>query len=447
MAEIIVVGAGLVGSLLSIFIAKRGREVEVYDRMPDIRLADGNSGRSINLTLCDRGLKVLDSIGIGDVVRAAAVPVYGRLIHDVRGELTFQPYGNHREAIYSIARSDLNKILLDYASSYYGIKFHFNEKCLDVDLDAPSVETKNSHTGRVATHKAERIFGSDGAYSAIRLQMQRKLRLNFSQQYWEQAYKELRVPPDADGKWAAEKNVIHIWPRGNYMLIGFPNLDGSFTCSLHIPFEGPLSFASIKTKDALLSFFQNSFPDVVPHMPDLVKDFFTHPANSMVTIKCSPWSYEGKVSLIGDAAHSIFPSYGQGANAGFEDCATLSDCMEQYGDDWTTLLKEFETRRRPNTNAIADLCVEHFIELRDLVGTPGFLLRKEIERKINQVYPEKYKDLYSMITFTCMPYTEALRVDREQRTAVDQIMRVEGIERKLDSPEVEHVIDRLMSVR
>jgi kynurenine 3-monooxygenase len=447
MPEIIVVGAGLVGSLLSIFMSKRGKQVEVYDRMPDIRLAGGNSGRSINLTLCDRGLRVLDSVGIGEVVRAAAVPAYGRLIHGVKDELTFQPYGNNQEAIYSIARGDLNKILLDYAANHFGIKFHFNEKCLNVDLNAPAIETKNSQTGHVAIHRAERIFGSDGAFSSIRMQMQKKLRLNFSQQYWEQAYKELRVPPEADGKWTLEKNAIHIWPRGNYMLIGFPNLDGSFTCSLHIPLEGPLSFASIKTKDALLDFFRSSFPDVVPYMPDLVNDFFTHPANSMVTIKCSPWSYEGKVSLIGDSAHSIFPSYGQGANAGFEDCATLYDCMERYGDDWPTLLKEFESQRRPNTNAIADLCVEHFIELRDLVGTPGFLLRKEIERKINQVYPQKYKDLYSMITFTCMPYTEALRVDSEQRTVVDQIMRVEGIERKLDSPEVARVMDSLMAVR
>jgi kynurenine 3-monooxygenase len=182
-------------------------------------------------------------------------------------------------------------------------------------------------------------------------------------------------------------------------------------------------------------------------MPDLVNDYFTHPANSMITVKCSPWSYQGKVSLIGDAAHSIFPSYGQGANAGFEDCATLAECMEQYGDDWEALLVEFERRRRPNTNAIADLCVEHFVELRDLVGTPGFLLRKEIERKINQAYPEKYKDLYSMITFTCMPYTEALRVDREQRTMVDQLMCLEGIERRLESPEVERVIDGLMAAR
>jgi kynurenine 3-monooxygenase len=447
MAEIIVVGAGLVGSLLSMHLAKRGHQVGVYDRQSDIRRASAASGRSINLTLCDRGLRVLDGIGVGDAVRAASVPVYGRLIHDARDELTFQPYGNNREAIYSIARSDLNKILLDYAERQFGIEFHFNEKCLDVDLSAPSIKTENLLSGEVSTHRATRIFGSDGAFSAVRLQMQKKLRFNFSQQYWEQAYKELRVPPDADGKWTAEKNVIHIWPRGHYMLIGFPNLDGSFTCSLHIPFEGPLSFASIKTKDDLLGFFGESFPDVLAHMPDLVNDYFTHPANSMITVKCSPWSYEGKVSLIGDAAHSIFPSYGQGANAGFEDCATLSDCMEEYGDDWTALLTEFERRRRPNTNAIADLCVEHFIELRDLVGTPGFLLRKEIERKINQAYPEKYKDLYSMVTFTCMPYTEALRVDREQRTLVDQLMHMEDIERKLDSPEVDRVIDSLMAAR
>lgn len=447
MSETIVVGAGLVGSLLSMFLAKRGHRVDVYDRQPDIRKSRRNSGRSINLTLCDRGLKVLDGVGVGDGVRAMAVPVYGRLIHDLHGGLTFQPYGNHREAIHSISRADLNRVLLDYAEREFGIGFHFDERCRAVDLDAPSIETEHTETGRVACRRAERLFASDGAYSAVRMHMQKKIRLNLSQQYWEQGYKELRAPHGAGGGWTEEKNVIHIWPRGSYMLIGFPNLDGSFTCSLHLPFEGPLSFDSIRDERALRDFFENAFPDAVAHLPRLTEEFFGHPVNTMVTIKCSPWSYRGKVSLIGDAAHSIFPSYGQGANAGFEDCAVLDDCMARHGDDWPALLREFEERRRPNTNAIADLCVEHFVELRDLVGTPDFLLRKEVERKLNEAYPEKYKDLYSMITFTCMPYTEALRIDREQREVVERIMSVEGVGLKLGSFEVERLIDGLMAAR
>lgn len=439
MPRTIVIGAGLVGSLLAIFLAKKGHRVEVFERMADPRRVSLTSGRSINLTLCDRGLKVLDGVGVGAAVRAAAVPVYGRLIHDVKGEAVFQPYGNNREAIHSISRGDLNRALLDFASANFDIDFHFEEKCLDIDLEGATVEMRHARTGAVARHRAERVFGADGAYSVVRLQMQKKTRLNLSQQYWDQGYKELSVQAGAGG-WAAEKNVIHIWPRGHYMLIGFPNLDGSITCSLHVPFEGPLCFASLATEEALLRFFGESFPDVVPLMPNLVEDFFTHPANPMVTIKCAPWSYRGKVALIGDAAHSIYPSYGQGANAGFEDCAVLSECMERYGDDWGALLREFERERKPNTDAIADLCVEHFVELRDLVGDRQFLLRKELERRLNRACPDKYRDLYSMITFTTMPYTEALRVDREQRALVDRIMGLEDIEQKLHSDEIDRLI-------
>jgi kynurenine 3-monooxygenase len=446
MRKIIVLGAGLVGSVLSSILARHGCRVEVYDHMADIRETHLTSGRSINLTLCERGLNVLDRLGVGEAVRRISVPVYGRLVHDVSGSLSFQPYGNRQEAIYSVARGDLNRVLLDFAARHFDIEFHFNERCLEVDLETPAVVLKNLKTGEVTRRTAEMIFGADGAYSTARLRMQKKTRFNFSQQYWEQGYKELSVPLSADS-WAAEKNVIHIWPRGNYMLIGFPNTDGSFTCSLHIPFEGPLSFESIKTEADLLALFENSFPDAIPHMPNLAEEFFSRPVNSMVTIKCSPWSYRDKAALIGDAAHTIYPSYGQGANAGFEDCAVLDECMDRYGEDWTALLKDFERQRKPNTDAIADLCVEHFVELRDLVGTPEFLRRKEIERRINRMYPDEYRDLYSMITFTRMPYTEALRTEREQYALVEQLMRVEDIEHKLNSGEVDHLIDGLMAAR
>jgi kynurenine 3-monooxygenase len=446
MTDTVVVGAGLVGALLSVFLAKSGRTVEVYDRMPDIRKANLNSGRSINLTLCERGLRVLDSVGVGDAVRAASVPVYGRLMHDAAGGLAFQPYGNNGEAIHSVSRGELNKILLDFAERNFDIRFNFDEKCVAVDLDAPAVETRNLVTGATARRAAPLVFGSDGAYSAVRSQMQRRTRLDYSQRYWDQGYKELCAPP-SDAGWAAEKNVIHIWPRGSYMLIGFPNTDGSFTCSLHIPFEGPLSFASLRTEADLLGLFRESFPDAVPFLPRLAEDFFQHPANSMVTVKCSPWSYRDRVVLVGDAAHSIYPSYGQGANAGFEDCAALHDCLSRHGDDRAAALREYEERRRPNTDAIADLCVEHFVELRDLVGDSGFLLRKEVERMLNLRHPDKYKDLYSMITFTCMPYAEALRVDREQRALVERILCVPGVGRKLDSEEVGRLADELMAAR
>jgi kynurenine 3-monooxygenase len=445
MDEIIVIGAGLVGSVLSMFLAKSGYRVEVFERNPDVRRADLTSGRSINLTLCDRGFSALDALGAGDIVRAISVPAYGRLIHDVKSDLSFQPYGNNNEAIYSISRGDLNKALLNFAESNFDIKFHFDEKCLGLDPPTATVEMKNSGNGAVTKWKADRIFGCDGAHSSARLQLQKLNRFNFSQQYWDQGYKELHVPAHADSYWTSKHNALHIWPRGHYMLIAFPNTDGSFTCSLHIPYEGKLSFESIKTSTDLLALFEESFPDVIDLMPNLVEDFFRNPPNSMITIKCSPWRFQDKVALIGDAAHAIYPSYGQGANTGFEDCLVLYECMQRQGGDWNSLLREFESLRKPNTDAIADLCVEHFIELRDLVGDQGFRLRKEIERKVNRMYPEKYRDLYSMITFSCMPHAEALRIDREQRAIVDEIMCVEGIEGKLNSAEVETLIDKLMA--
>jgi kynurenine 3-monooxygenase len=447
MKRMVVVGAGLVGALFSVLLARRGYGVDVYELRPDVRKSDFARDRSINLTLCDRGLKVLDSVGVGDAVRDISVPVYGRMMHDVNGDRTFQPYGNEQEAIYSISRNDLNKTLLDFAERQHEINFHFNEKCLAIDLNSPSIKLQNTQTGSITEVRAQRIFGSDGAHSAVRHRLQKTTRFNYAQQYWVQGYKELMVPAAVAGGWASEKNVLHIWPRGDYMLIGFPNFDGSFTCSLHIPFEGEPSYASLKTESDVLNFFAASFPDALPLMPNLLADFFTHPPNSMVTIKCSPWSFQDKVTLIGDAAHAIYPSYGQGANAGFEDCAVLSRCMELYGEDWTTIFAEYERERKPNTDAIADLCVEHFGELRDLVGTHSFLLRKKIERRINQRHPEKFKDLYSMITFTSLPYTEALRIDREQRVITDRLSAIEGIEEKLDSPEINSVIDGLMLTR
>lgn len=447
MERIIIIGAGLAGSLLSIYLAKRGYKVEVYERNPDIRTMTIEHGRSINLTLCDRGFKALDNVGMGDLVRRIAVPVYGRLIHDVTGRLVYQPYGNNNEAIYSISRTGLNRALLDFAEKNHHVNFYFKQKCVGINLADATVEIKNLENEKVTRQKAARLFGADGAHSVIRMQMQRKGRFNYSQQYWEQGYKELRVPADVNAGWTGKTNVLHIWPRSNYMLIGFPNTDGSFTCSLHIPFEGEISYEALKTAEDLLALFRNSFPDVVDLIPNLVEDFFTNPPNTMVTIKCWPWTYLDKAALIGDAAHSIYPSYGQGANAGFEDCETLDTCIDRHGDDWGAILGEYQRLRKPNTDAIADLCVDHFVELRDLVGDPIFILRKEIERKINQMYPDRYKDLYSMITFTCMPYTEALRIGREQHSIVDRIMDFESIHENLNSPEVETLINHWMNSR
>ena len=442
--RIVIVGAGLVGSVMAVCLADRGFAVDVYERSPDIRRSNLDAGKSINITLCERGLKALDAVGAGDALRRIAVPAYGRLIHAEDGELTFQPYGNNREAIYSVSRNELNRVLLGFAESRPGIRFFFEQKCIGIGLATNTVELKNTRTSEVSRQTAGRIIGADGAYSAVRTHLQRGRRFNYSQQFWHQGYKELVVPAQADAGWTSEKNVLHIWPRGDYMLIGFPNTDGSFTCALHLPFEGELSFASLKTEADLLSFFERSFPDVMTSMSNLVEDFFTHPPGLMVTIKCAPWSFEDKALLIGDAAHAIYPSYGQGANAGFEDCVTLAACVDRYGDDWKSIFREYEQRRKPNTDAIADLCIEHFDELRALVGERRFLLRKQIERRINQLFPDKFQDLYSMITFTCLPYTEALRISRQQNLLTERLLNAEGIEEKLHDHQADRLIQEII---
>lgn len=447
MEKILVVGGGLVGSLLSTYLARQGHEVHLFERYPDFRKAKAPSGKSINLTICERGFASLDRVGVGDVVRAISVPCYGRMVHAADGSLEFQPYGNRREAIYSVSRNNLNRALLTLALEQPSLTVHFEQRCLEVDLDKPSATFKDLRSGEVTEWQGGRLFGADGAHSAVRFRMQRALRFNYRQEYLDQAYKELNVPPTPAGNWAVDGNVIHIWPRGHYMLIGFPNLDRSFTFSLHMPFEGDPSFASIRTPEDVLRLFETSFPDALPLVPNLVEDFFGRPEASMVTIRCFPWVHGGKVALIGDAAHAIVPSYGQGANSGFEDCSILSDLLAGASSDgdWEGALNAYQARRKPNADAIGDLALEHFHELRYLVGDPDFLLRKRIERRINELFPDRYTPLYNLISFTNVPYTEALRRDREQRTLIDRMMEIPEIGERLDEEEIRDTVDRLMS--
>ncbi len=439
METILIVGAGLVGSLLSIYLSRQGHRVLLFERYPDFRRAKAPSGKSINLTICERGFASLDRVGAGDLVRAISVPCYGRLVHGADGSVELQPYGNRHEAIHSVSRGYLNRALLTLALKEPHLTCHFEQRCLDVDLDLPSATFKHLRTGEVTEHPADRIFGADGSHSAVRIKMQRGQRFNFQQNYLDQGYKELSVPPTPAGNWALDGNLIHIWPRGHYMLIGFPNLDRSFTLSLHMPFEGEEgepSFASLRTPDDVLRLFETDFPDALPLLPNLVKDFFGRPEASMVTIRCNPWIYGDKVALIGDAAHAIVPSYGQGANSGFEDCSILSDLLVASGGDWKRTLAGFQALRRPNADAIGDLALEHFHELRYLVGDPGFLLRKRIERRINELFPERYIPLYNLISFTNVSYVDALKRDREQRTVTDRILASPDILEHLESDDV-----------
>jgi kynurenine 3-monooxygenase len=443
METILVVGGGLVGSLLSIYLTRQGHRVHLFDRYPDFRITRASLGKSINLTLCERGFAALDRVGAGDLVRTISVPCYGRVVHAADGSVEHQPYGNRREAIYSVSRNNLNRVLLTLALEQPSLICHFEHKCLEVFLDQPAVTFKDLRSGELSHWRGDRLFGADGAHSAVRQSMQRAQRFNLVQECLDQGYKELDVPPAKEG-WALEGNAIHIWPRGDYMLIGFPNLDRSFTLALHMPFKGEPSFASIRTPEDVLRLFERSFPDALPLLPNLAGDFLGRPEASMVTIRCSPWTYRDKVLLVGDAAHAIVPSYGQGANAGFEDCSVLADCLAACDGDWSAAFASFEAARKPNAEAIADLALEHFHELRDLVGDPGFLLRKKVERRINELFPERYMPLYSLVSFTNTTYVEALRQDRAQRHLIDRVLALPGIAERLDGEEIREAIGGLM---
>jgi kynurenine 3-monooxygenase len=442
--NIIIVGAGLVGSLLAIYLAKKGYTVAVFDKNADPQETYSLSSKSsINLTLCDRGFDALAEVGIDNIIRDMTLPIYGRLIHNVQGETTFQHYGTNNQALYSILRDDLNNALLCFARQNFDIDFHFNEKCVGVDLAHTTLTFGNRLSGAVSQHHARVIFGADGAFSTIRMQLQKTDRFNYSQQYMTYGYRELTIPAKQGSGWLTEKRAIHFWPRGHYMLMGFANRDGSFTLSLHMPFKGAISFEAIQTERDLLDLFEQSFPDVLPRIPTLLEHYFSRPTNSMITVRCSPWSFQDKVALIGDSAHAIVPYYGQGANAGFEDCTILNRCLDQYGDDWGMIFSEYERLRKQNTDMIADLALHNFVELSDQVADPRFLLRKTIERRVSIRYPEKYSSLYSMIAFSSIPYIEALHIDQQRRVFIDQIMCIEDIEARSE-PEIDSIIDALM---
>lgn len=443
METILVAGGGLVGSLLSIYMARQGHEVHLFDRYPDFRSTKISSGKSINLTICERGFTALDRVGIGDRVREISVPCYGRRVHAADGSVELQPYGNLGEAIYSISRNTLNQVLLAQALAEPSLACHFEHKCTEVDLEQLAVTFQEQGSGRTSRWRGDRLFGADGAHSTVRVRLQKTPRFNLVQQYLDQGYKELDAPPTPAGDWPLEGNAIHIWPRGDYMLIGFPNLDRSFTLSLHMPFEGSPSFTSIRTPADLRELFERSFPDALPLLPNLNAEYFSRPEASMITIRCSPWTYRGKVALVGDAAHAMVPSYGQGANSGFEDCSVLADCVAAAGDDWKRALDTYEALRKPNADAIADLALEHFHELREWVGDSRFLQRKRVERRINELFPDHFIPLYSLISFTNTPYVEALRRDRAQRLLVDRLLEVPGILDRLESDEARDLIGSL----
>ena len=441
--EVAIVGSGLVGSLLAIFLRKQGHKVTIFDRRPDVRLVEF-SGRSINLAMSNRGWKALREAGIEDEIRELALPLDKRAMHVDDKPVYFQKYGEDGEAIYSISRGILNRKMIDLAEEA-GAEFRFEEKIWDVDLPNAKLYTGDSEKSVWKEYKFDLIFGADGAFSRTRHKMQRQSRFNYSQHFIDVGYKELTIPANADGSHKLDNASFHIWPRGNFMLIAMPNLDGSFTCTLFMPFEGDVSFESIQTEQQADQFFEQYFPDIKDEISNLKRDFFKNPTSAMVTIKCYPWSYFDKITLVGDSAHAIVPFYGQGMNAGFEDISVLNEKMNQHGDNWEIIFEEYQRERKPNTDAIAELSYRNFVEMSSKTADPSFLLRKKIEKKFAQKYPELWVPLYSRVTFSDKAYSDALDIGDYQRGIMDEVMKIPEIEETWDSKEVELKIKDLLN--
>lgn len=431
--KITIIGGGLSGSLLAIYMAKRGFEVSLFERRPDMRKNKIYAGKSINLALSTRGLNALSKIGLDAEILNDAIPMTGRMMHSTKGELTYQPYGKEGQAINSVSRGRLNTKLVELADEYPNITIYFNAKCIDVDL------TKNLSVFEMedGSHKevwSDRIIGTDGAFAATRGKMQISDRFNYLQNYLHVGYKELSIPAGQNNQFLMEKEALHIWPRGAFMMIALPNPTGDFTCTLFMPFDGEFGFENLKTIDQVNDFFNTHFSDAVALMPTLVQDFFNNPTSSLVTVKCFPWVKEDKLALMGDAAHAVVPFYGQGMNCSFEDVVVFDECVEKYFPNWTKIFDEYQNLRKPNADAIADLAVQNYYEMADKVGDKHFLHKKHIEHDLSDLYPDKFKSQYELTTFSLSPYSYALSQGKKNDILLEKII-ADGNENKITDPE------------
>ncbi len=424
--KVLIIGAGLCGTLLALRMAQRGYNVELREKRGDIRAAEYVGGRSINLALSDRGLKALRMVGIEAEIIKECIPMNGRMIHGIDGALRFSSYsGRDGEHINSVSRGGLNRELLEEADRFDNLKVVFDSNCQSVDLETATATFKNLD-GEIETITADVVIGTDGAGSAVRKSLMGKttsLLFNYSQNFLRSGYKELEIPSLENGGYRIEKNALHIWPRGKFMMIALPNLDGSFTVTMFHPYKGEAGFDNLNTPEKVQSFFEKYYPDSLEHLPNLVETYFENPVGTLGTIKCYPWQANGKVSIMGDAAHAIVPFYGQGMNASFEDVRVFDEILEANEGDWNTILEKFQDARADNTDAIADLAIDNFYEMQDKVDDTDFIKKRGLEMQLEQQFPEYYSK-YSLVTFNeNMPYSEAMRKGRLQDAALLKLVR------------------------
>jgi kynurenine 3-monooxygenase len=418
VANFVLIGSGLAGGLLAAYLGRRGHEVDLYERRADPREGNIVGGRSINLAISTRGIHALEKIGIAEEALRHAIPMRGRMIHDKSGALHFAPYDvDPKKCINSIGRAALNATVIEAAQRYSNVRVHFNHKCTDVDIESAVAHLEIEQCA--VTTRGDAVIGVDGAFSAVRNSMQLEIaNFQYDESYLAHGYKELTIPPGPDGSWQMEKNALHIWPRKSFMMIALPNPDGSFTCTLFWEFEGRRSFATTKTDDDVSRFFEEEFPDAVPLMPTLLEDFRNNPTGSLVTVRCAPWFYRDKICLVGDAAHAVVPFYGQGMNAAFEDCVVLDECLQKFPQHRERAFAEYFYRRKENADALADLAIGNFIEMRDKTASKTFRAKKKLDHALEAALPGIYLPLYTMVTFTRIPYGMAAKRARIQDALV-----------------------------
>lgn len=433
--EITIVGAGLVGSLCSLYLTKRGYKVKVMEKRKDLRSEIITAGKSINLALSERGWTALKKVGADKEVMKIAIPMYKRIMHDEKGKLTEQAYGNDGQAIYSVSRAELNVLMMEMAEKS-GATLEFNQRCIDINFNETKSYFEHSITQQKTEVKSDCIIGADGAFSAVRQQMVLRHNHEYDYNEIEHDYKELLIPAGENGTHLLDKNALHIWPRGEFMLIALANLDGSFTCTLFAPKKGKNSFEGLHSQIEVEDYFKTIFPDFTALVPNLYEQWNANPTSSLGIVRTYPWHVNDSSLLVGDAAHATVPFYGQGMNAGFEDCRILDELLDKHEDNLSSCFDEFSKIRKLNGDGVQDLSMQNFIVMRDKTADPKFLLQKQIEKKFANLYPDKWIPLYSMVSFTNISYSEAWEIGMKQEELMKEIMNMPNIENEWKTDEI-----------
>ena len=435
------IGAGLVGPLLATYLAKQGYSVEIFERRPDMRKESISAGRSINLALSIRGNHALKEVGLYDKIKSNTIPMKGRMIHDLNGGVNLQPYGQkENEVIFSVSRAHLNMELMTLAEKTGNVTIRFNHQLLSADLEQNKLLFQLSDSLEKIEWSFNRVIGCDGSASILRKSIVEKANIQYVKKPLGHGYKELTIPPMKSGKFQIEPNALHIWPRGNHMLIALPNNDCSFTCTLFFPMIGKTSFETVKTEKGIFDLFQSQFPDAIKLIPNLVEDFQKNPTGDLASVYCKPWHLGGKALLIGDAAHAVAPFFGQGMNASFQDCSTLAKLIDQNENDWNTIFNAFSSTQVENGHAIADMALENYLEMRDHVNDPEYKKRRNMELKLERMFPDQFIPRYSMVSFHQIPYAEVYQRGEKQFKIISDVLKADPSGQSIDKAMVEKML-------